>query len=130
MLVNQHDYCIEKNIKMKEDINYFQDTKKKLKQYVEQRLLLLRLQATDKFSNIAAILITIVVIAVTAFFLLIFASITAGYWLAHITGSLTAGFGIVALFYFVVFLFIIFFLRKIMQNFFINKFISLFHNKE
>jgi len=114
---------------MKEEVNYFQDTKEKLKQYIEQRILLLRLQATDKFSHIAAVLITIVVIAVTAFFLLIFASITAGYWLAGLTGSYTTGFGIVALFYLVVFLFIIFFFKKIMQNFFINKFISLFHNK-
>ena len=115
---------------MKEDVNYFQDTKKKIKQYINQRMLLLRLQATEKASNIAAILITIIVIVVIALFLLIFASITAGYWLADLTGSLTTGFGIVALFYLVIFIFVLLFLRKILQNFFINKFIKLINKKD
>lgn len=112
---------------MNEKENYFQDTKEKLKQYIDQRILLLRLQATKKISNITASLITIIVIVVAALLLLIFGSITAGYWLAGITGSFTAGFGIVALFYLVVFLFVMFFLRKILQNFFINRLIEYFN---
>ena len=122
---------IEKNKKMKEEeVNYFKDTKDKVKQHLQQRLLLLRLQTTEKISTVASTIITVVVVAVVAVFLLIFLSITAGYWLADLTGSLTTGFGIVALFYLVVFLFVAFFLRKILQNFFINKFISLFHKKD
>jgi len=81
--------------------------------------MLLRLQATEKISTVASTIITVVVVALIAVFLLIFISITAGYWLADVTGSLTAGFGIVALFYLVVFLFVAFFLRKILQNFFL-----------
>ena len=115
---------------MKEEANYFKDTTRKLKQYIQQRILLLRLQATEKVSRIAATLITFIVIIVIALFLLIFGSITAGYWLADLTGSFTTGFGIVALFYLVVFLFVLFFLRKILQNFFINKLIHLFHKKD
>ena len=115
---------------MKEQADYFQDIKKRLKQYIDQRILLLRLQATEKVSRIAAAMVTVVVIVVVALFLLIFASITAGYWLADLTGSLTAGFGIVALFYLVIFLFVILFLRKILQNFIINKLIDLFHKKD
>ena len=115
---------------MKEQADYFQDTKKRLKQYIDQRILLLRLQATEKVSRIAAAMVTVVVIVVVALFLLIFASITAGYWLADLTGSLTAGFCIVALFYLVIFLFVILFLRKILQNFIINKLIDLFHKKD
>jgi len=115
---------------MNEEANYFQETKRKLKQYVEQRILLMRLQATQKLTRIIAVLFTTIVIILTGLFLLIFASITAGYWLADITGSLTAGFGIVALFYLVAFLFVIFFLRKILQNFFINQFIHLINKKD
>ena len=115
---------------MKEEANYFKDTKDKLKQYLQRRVLLLRLQATEEVSKIASVLITIIVITLVALFLVIFASITAGYWLADLTGSLTAGFGIVAIFYLVVFFFAIFFLKKILQNFFINKFIRLFHKKD
>jgi hypothetical protein len=115
---------------MNEKVNYFQDAKRRLKGYAHRRMLLLRLQITEKTARIAAALITTVVIVVTGFFLVIFASFAAGYWLAGITGSLAAGFGIVALFYFIVFLFVIFFLRKIMQNYFINKIIHLFLKKD
>jgi hypothetical protein len=115
---------------MNQETNYFEDTQKKIKQYIQHRILLFRLQATDKASTVAATLITTSVIMVTALFLLIFASITAGYWLADLTGSLTAGFGIVALFYLVVFVLVIFFFRKNMQNFLVNKFIDLLNKRD
>jgi Putative Actinobacterial Holin-X, holin superfamily III len=115
---------------MNQEENYLQDTRKKLKQYIQRRLLLLQLQITEKTSRIAAALITILVIITAALFLLVFASITAGCWLAGITGSLAAGFGIVALFYLVIFLFVVVFLRKRMMTFFINKIIYLFLKKD
>ena len=115
---------------MNQEANYLQDTKRKLKQYIQRRLLLLELQITEKTSRIAAAIISIVIIITVALFLLVFTSITAGYWLAGITGSLTAGFGIVTLFYLVIFLFVVIFLRKIMLTFFINKFIKLFFKKD
>lgn len=117
---------------MKEEANpdYFQDIKSKLKKYIQQRMLLLRLQATEKITRIAAVLITVFAVALIVLFLLIFGSFTAAYWLSHITGSLTAGFGIVALFYFVVLLLVIFFFRKGLQDFFINKFIQLLNKKD
>jgi hypothetical protein len=115
---------------MNQEENYFQDTKSKIKQYVNQYILLLRLQATKKASKLASALITITVIVVVALFLLIFLSITAGYWLASLTGSLVMGFGIVTLFYLIAFVFVILFLRKILQTFFINKFINLLTKKD
>ena len=115
---------------MNQEANYFEETRKKLKQYIQHRIILLRLQATDKASSVAATLITVAVVMLTALFLLIFASLTAGYWLAGLTGSLTAGFGIVALFYLVILVLVIFFLRKTMQNFLINKFIDLLNKRD
>jgi len=115
---------------MPEDENYFRETRTRLKQYVEQRILLVRLQITEKVSRVAAAVVTSVFLVVIGLMLVIFASIAAGLWLAQITGSLAAGFGIVALFYFLIFLFMIFFMNKILQNFFINKFIHLFHKKD
>jgi pilus assembly protein TadC len=115
---------------MPDEENYFRDTRRKLRQYVQQRVLLVRLQAAEKASRIAAALITAVLVIVAGLFLLIFISIAAGLWLANITGSLAAGFGIVALFYLLAFLVIILFMKKILQNFFINKFIHLIHKKD
>lgn len=110
--------------------DYFQDTKRKLRQYINKRILLIRLQATEKFSKIASIIVNAIVIVLIGLFLLIFGSITLGYWLASLTGSFTIGFGIVALIYLVIFLFVVFFMRKILQNFFINVFIKLLHKKD
>jgi len=121
---------MNKSNTMDQDTDYFRETKEKLEQYIQKRILLLRLQAADKFSRTAAALITVAVISVIALFLLIFGSITAAYWLAGITGSFTSGFGIVALFYFVIFLFAIFFLRKMLQHLFVNMFIKLLHKKD
>jgi hypothetical protein len=115
---------------VKESPGYFEDTKKKLKHYVDQRILLVRLQVTAKASRFASALVTTVIIVIAAIFILIFGSIAAGYWLSGITGSYAAGFGIVALFYFLVLLFIIFFLRKILQNFFVDRIIKFFFKKD
>ncbi len=114
---------------MPEEQNFFTETKTKLEQYIQQRILLLRLQATEKISRIASGIITSILLVIVSLFLLIFASITAGFWLVNVTGSFVAGFGIVALFYLLVFLLIIIFLRKILLNSFINKLIRLLHKK-
>ncbi|MBV9961057.1 MAG: phage holin family protein [Parafilimonas sp.] len=110
--------------------DYFQDIKTKATQYVQQRLLLFRLQATEKISKIAATIITTVLLAVIGLFLLIFLSVTAALWIGESLGSNAAGFGIVTGFYLLVFLFVMFVLKKILQNSFINKLIRLFHKKD
>jgi hypothetical protein len=111
-------------------IDYFQDIKTKARQYVEQRLLLFRLQTTEKISKIAATIITTILIAATGLFLLVFISITAALWIGESLGSNVAGFGIVTGFYLLVFLFVMFILKKILQNSFINKLIRLLHKKD
>ncbi len=117
---------------MKEETNpnYFQDTKSKVKQYIQQRLLLFRLQATEKVSKIAAAIITTILMAVIGIFFLIFISIAAGLWLGEILNSYAAGFGIVTAVYLLLLLFVIFGLKKMLQNTFINKLIQLFHKKD
>jgi hypothetical protein len=115
---------------MQEEKNFFEDAKIKLQQYIQQRILLLQLQATAKISKIASSVISAILLMIVFLFMLLFASVTAAFWLSGITNSLIAGFGIVALFYLLVFLFIIIFLRKILRNMFINKLISLFYKKD
>ena len=115
---------------MQEEKSFFEDTKIKLQQYIQQRILLLQLQATDKISRIASSVISVILLIVVLLFMLLFASITAAFWLTSVTGSFIAGFGIIALFYLLVFLFILIFLRKMLRNLFINKIIRLFYKKD
>jgi len=109
--------------------DYFQDIRTKAKQYLQQRLLLFRLQATEKISKIAATIITTVLLVVIGLFLLGFLSVTVALWIGESLGSNAAGFGIVTGFYLLVFLFVMLVLKKVLQNSFINKLIQLFHKK-
>jgi len=115
---------------MKEEANYFQETKLKINQYIDKRILLMRLQVADKASRIASTVLTAIILIIIGLFVLIFASFTAGYWLTDLTESPVIGFGIVALFYLFVFLLVIFFLRKVVRNFLVDKFIKLINEKD
>lgn len=114
---------------MPNEENFFKETKEKVNSYIKQNILLLRLQATEKASKIISGVITAILVVIVGLFLLIFASVTAGIWLGHVTGSMIAGFGIVALFYFLLLLIVIFVLRNAFRNYFINKLIRFFHKK-
>src|SRR5688572_21696164 len=78
---------------------FFVETKQLIEEYVEDRILLLKLQVTEK----AAKLSSLVFIAVIVIFLLllVFMIITfiAGYYLSQAIGSYAGGFGVLAGFY-------------------------------
>ena len=91
--------------------SFFEETQDLVEDYVSNRLKLLRLQTAEKSAKLVSLLLTVLVMALLCFFILLFLSITAGYFLAQKTGSLFTGFGIVAIFY-VLLLVVILYLRK------------------
>ena len=109
--------------------DFFGDTKKKLEDYIQKRLLLFRLQTVEKASKLVAVLITGLVMGVLAFFILLFLSIMAGYFFAAITGSEYIGFGIVALFYIVLLIVLIKLRKKVLQKFLTNTLIQIFFDQ-
>jgi len=98
---------------------FFEETQELVEDYVGNRLQLLKLQTAEKSAKLVSLLLTVVVMAFLCFFILLFLSITAGYFLAQKTGSLFTGFGIVAVFY-VILLVAVLYLRKR----FLDKYIS------
>ena len=98
---------------------FFEETQELVEDYVGNRLQLLKLQTAEKSARLVSLLLTVVVMAFLCFFILLFLSITAGYFLAQVTGSLFTGFGIVAVFY-VILLVAVLYLRKR----FLDKYIS------
>ena len=109
--------------------DFFGDTKKKLEDYIQKRLLLFRLQTVEKTSKLVAVLITGLVMGVLAFFILLFLSIMAGYFFAAVTGSEYAGFGIVAVFYIVFLIILIKLRKKVLQKFLTNTLIQIFFDQ-
>lgn len=100
MNLNRKPASLRKSNKMEETKeDFFTESRKELEQYVQDRMLLLKLQATEKTAKLVAMLFSGLLISLLSLFLLLFLSIMAGYYFGKVTGSLYAGFGLVAAFY-------------------------------
>jgi uncharacterized membrane protein YdjX (TVP38/TMEM64 family) len=108
--------------------DFFVESRKELEQYVQNRILLLKMQAAEKTARVVALLFSVLIIALLSFFILLFLSIMAGYYFASITGSLFTGFGIVAGFY-VLILTVLIFTRERISKKIIDTVISVFFDK-
>ena len=108
--------------------DFFTESKKELEQYVQDRILLLKLQASEKTARLVALLFSMLIIALLVFFILLFLSTMTGYYFAGITGSLYAGFGIVAAFYLCILILLII-TRKRFDKKIINAVIRIFFDK-
>jgi hypothetical protein len=92
--------------------DYFEKTYDLIRDYSDNRLLLLKIQATKKTAQLTSRLIFIGISAMLLFLLFLFVSMMLGYYFAEITGSLFRGFGIVAGIYFVAFILFILLFRN------------------
>jgi hypothetical protein len=108
---------------------YFEQMETLLQQYVNDRILLLKLQATEKASRFGSLALIFIVIAGLVFFMLFFISIMAGYFFAELTGSLFYGFSIVTGIY-VLLVVLLFLVRKrYLGPFLVNVLIRIFSEK-
>lgn len=109
--------------------SFFKESRQQLDQYVQDRILLLKLQMVEKVSQLIALLFTGLTLALLAFFILLFVSIMAGYYFANIAGSLYIGFGIVSLFYIIIFVLIVTLRKKVIEKHIIDAVIKIFMDK-
>ncbi len=98
---------------------FFEDTQDLLEEYISNRLQLIKMQTSEKSAKLVSLVFAGLVIALLAFFILLFISIMAGYYFSELTHSQFYGFGIVAAFY-IVLLVLVLYLRKR----FLDKYIS------
>lgn len=96
---------------MSESEDFFGNAKKELEAYIENRILLAKMQVTQKLSHKMASVVVITLLSTIFTFALVFGGIMAAYYLTDLTGSLVKGFGYVAAF-FLGLLFIIVLFRK------------------
>jgi ABC-type multidrug transport system permease subunit len=112
-----------------QETSFFKESRQQLEQYVQDRVLLLKLQMVEKVSQLIALLFTGLTLALLAFFILLFVSIMAGYFFANVTGSLYIGFGIVALFYILLFILIVSLRKKVIEKHIVDAVIKIFMDK-
>lgn len=83
--------------------SFLRENKSLLKEYIETRIDIYRLQSVRLFSKSAGYLIWIVISIFLFFLIVLFGGLVLGFWLSGITGSYTAGFGITTLFFVLIF---------------------------
>ncbi|ULQ52616.1 phage holin family protein [Flavihumibacter fluvii] len=103
-----------------QDPGYFEKAETMLRQYIGDRMLLFKLQASEKSARLTAVLVIGLILLMLGFFLLLFISIMAGYYFAELTGSLFYGFGIVTAFYLLVMIIILLVRKKHLQPYITN----------
>jgi low affinity Fe/Cu permease len=114
---------------MEQKENFFTESGKKVEEYIQNRILLIKLQLIKKLSNIVSRLFAGLVIAFLCFIIIIFLSIVAGYFFSELTGSLYIGFGIVCLFYIVLLVLVIIFKKSVIENLVADLIVKIFLDK-
>jgi len=108
---------------------FFEESTDAIKRYLQDRLLLLKLQLTEKIAKLISVMFACLMIAVLIFFIILFLSIMAGFYFASLTGSNFWGFGIVAAFYLILLIIIIILRKKVLQKSIINMIIAVMFEK-
>lgn len=79
--------------------DFFEDTQKLLTNYVDDRILLLKIQAAEKTGKFASTMINVLVIALIFFFVVLFFSVVGALYFSELLGSYLKGFGMMLAIY-------------------------------
>jgi hypothetical protein len=109
--------------------DFFEDTYSLFTDYVEDRILLLKIQTAEKSGKLLSALMTIAVLALFSFFILLFISIMGGYYFAEVTGSMFYGFSIIAGIYIVSLLVFLLVNKQVLSKRIMNMVIRIFFER-
>ena len=110
---------------------FFKETSILAEDYIKERLLLVKLQTAEKTAKLVSAVFTGFIIVILCFFILLFLSFMAGYYVQEITGNWYYAFGIVTGFYILLVAFLVYFRKILLYKFIANSVIRiLFENNE
>ncbi len=115
---------------MKEQPAVFAELKQLISEYFDARLSLFKLEAFEKTARVTAALFSSVVVALLAFFLLFFLSLSAGFYLSIVFESNALGFLAVTGFYLILFALVLFRKKEFLEKFIIDRIIAVLTRKE
>jgi hypothetical protein len=99
---------------------FFSESKEKITEYIQDRLLLLKLDTVERGAKLIATMFTILIIALFSFLVLLFLSVMAAYLFGELLGHIFWGFGIVAGIYIILLALIIAYRKKFIHRQIIN----------
>lgn len=109
--------------------DFFSDTKLALENYVEDKILLLRLQAVEKISKLSSALFSGLLIGIISFFIILFLSMMMAWYLGRLLDDVFLGFGIISAFYILVLILLLVFRKKLLEKSITNTVINIFFEK-
>ncbi len=115
---------------MSEQPSFFKDLKIIILDYFEAKIDLYKIGAYEKVAKVSAVLISSFIIAMLCFFLLLFLSISAGFFFAQLLHSNALGFLIIFGIYLILLLILIIFRKKLLEKYIANKVIEQLFEKE
>ena len=92
---------------MSEQSSFFKDIKENILDYINAKLKLYKVEASEKVAKVMALLYSSIIIALFGFLLLFFISLGVGFFLSELLDSSIAGFAIVSGIYLVVLLIVV-----------------------
>jgi hypothetical protein len=96
--------------------DFFSELKILITDYFDARINLFKLEAFEKTAKVTAALFSLMVMALLAFFLLFFMSMSAGFYLGNLFGSMGLGFLAVTGFYLLLFALVLFKRKAWIEN--------------
>lgn len=115
---------------MVEQQNSFQELKTMLTDYIEARIKLFKLELFEKTAKVSAALFASVLMMMLAFFLLLFLSLSAGFYIGASLGSYGTGFLIVTGVYTIIFGVVVLVKKNTLEKYIVNRVISELTRKE
>ncbi|UYQ92804.1 phage holin family protein [Chitinophaga horti] len=96
--------------------NYFSETGKVAREYVETRLDLIKLQAAGKLSRALGLFFSLVMAFLLFFLAVVFLGMVLGFWIGELTNSYATGFSCSAGLFIVLLLLILVFRKSLIQR--------------
>jgi len=98
----------------------------KIQDYLNSRLLLLKLEISEKTAEALAVLFSRIVLLAFILLLISFCSLTMAFAISEFYDSYVIGFGVISGFYFIITVVMLIFSKQILENPFMNKLIKIF----
>jgi hypothetical protein len=107
---------------------FFTENKTLLKEYIETRLSLLKLQSLNTLSKSGGMIIWTMVAILFTFVIIVFAGLVLGFWFSSLTGSHIKGFGLATLVYIALFALVALFRKTLFVKPMVRKIINKANN--
>ncbi len=109
---------------MSAEPSFFEEFKLIIVSYFEAKVQLYKIGAYEKIAKVTAILFSSIVITILGFFLLLFLSISGGFYFGTLLNSYALGFLIIFGVYVILFILVVIYRKKILEKYITDKVIE------